>query len=97
MKKTIEEIKQEYGKVVTNAATYNLLQIGLQRYEQTKFHEQIKLVHELFEKTTETEDLFPMTKDFVLQVLNCQHDLIDLKKPIELMTYFSKPTNKEEE
>lgn len=95
---SIEEIKKEYGIVVTNAAAYNLLQTGLQNFEKTYLSEQTRLINKMFRDLEENKEVpFPLTEEFVLRVLNCQHALLDLKKPMEIMTYFSKPTDKEEE
>lgn len=95
---SIEDIKQEYGSVVTNTAIYNILQIGMQNFKKSFLSDQTKLIDKIYGDLEQNKGVpFAFTKEFTIQVLSCQHALLELKDQMELMAYFSRNKKREEE
>lgn len=91
----IQEIKKKFGEIVTNAAIYNLLTFGIETYKKTTFKEQLFSIEKIFGDLRKEDKAFPVCEEFIKQILSCQMELMELDR-FELMTYFTKPTNKEE-
>lgn len=96
MPKNLNDIKKEYGEIVTNTAIFNLLSFGIDSYENVTWSELLKSIDYVFDELEEKKRRLPVTKNFLKQVANCQMNLKDINR-LELMTYFSKPTNKEDD
>lgn len=91
----INEIKKEYGEIVTNTAIFNLLNFGINSYENVTLVELIKSIDSIYDELDKQNRKIPITKSFLKQVAGCQMNLMNLE-PLALMTYFSKPTKKED-
>ena len=95
---SIEDIKQKYGSVITNAAVYNILQFGMQNFKKSFLSDQTKLIEKIYRDLDENKEVpFAFTKEFTLRVLTCQNALLELKDQMELMAYFSRNKKREEE
>lgn len=90
------EAKKEYGEIVTNAAIFNLLNFGIDSYENITLSELIKSIDYVFDELEKQNRRLPVTRNFLKQIANCQMNLMSINS-LELMTYFSKPTNKEDD
>lgn len=88
MKKTLNDIKLEYGEVVLNASIMNLIQKGIDSFTNITLRESLQSVNSFFEKSKNEKLTFPITEQFVKQILNCEYDLIELN-PIDILTYFN--------
>lgn len=93
---TIEDIKNDYGEVVLNCALINLLQMGKKSIEQFTLREQIVNLNEMYDKLEKEGKVPVISRNFALQVLNCEYKLYDFDD-MELLTYFSKNKNNKEE
>lgn len=91
---TIEDVQADYGEMILTCALVNMLQYGKQSFYKTTLREQIVILNEIYDKQ-EKEGKHPIiSREFALQVLNCEYKLLDFDD-MELLTYFSKIKEKE--
>ncbi|MGN1207921.1 MAG: hypothetical protein ACI4TI_00430 [Christensenellales bacterium] len=97
MKETsIDDIKNDYGETVLNCALINLLQMGKKSIEQFTLREQLVNLNDMYDKLEKENKIPVVSRNFALQVLNCEYKLYDFDD-MELLTYFSKNKNDKED
>lgn len=94
--RTIDDIKKDYSENILNCALINLLQIGKTNFDKSNLREQASCVNEVYDNLDLAGKRLPITREFALQVLDCEYKLFDFDD-MELLTYFSKNKKMEDE
>lgn len=89
----IEDLKTEYGANTVNIAVISLLHKGKNAFNKTELRKPTETVNKIFDKLEETDELFPLTREFVLNVLSCEYYLTKFDD-LEILTYFKEISNK---
>ncbi len=92
---TLEEIKIDYGETVFNSAVINLMQIGKKSLNNVPLKEQLNNLNNVFDNLEKEKKPFPVTKEFALQILNCEYQLNEFDD-MQILTFFSKTNVKKE-
>ena len=86
---TMDDILTDYGEMVLTCALISMFENGKQSFYRTTLREQIINLNEMYDKQEKEGKIPIITREFALQVLNCEYKLLDFDD-LELLTYFSK-------